>query len=145
VVPRRALHATPVPEADARTLRRDTDRGRSVGPGPVVRATARPLSRRAREGPPGLNGASESKSVWCPRNCGADLEGRAARLIDRCIRQAHFLVLETLQPFQFSAASRIPAATNGSLAEGRYFTAAEPVLLRGEPGTGKTILPSVSG
>jgi ATP-dependent 26S proteasome regulatory subunit len=31
------------------------------------------------------------------------------------------------------------------LAEERYFTAAEPVLLRGEPGTGKTILPSVSG
>jgi NMD protein affecting ribosome stability and mRNA decay len=37
--------------------------------------------------------------VWCPRNCGAEFEERAARLIDRCIRQAHFPVLETLQPF----------------------------------------------
>jgi DNA replication protein DnaC len=71
---------------------------------------------------------------------GAEVEERTRRLIDRRIQEAHFPVLKTLEEFSFAEAPTIPAATLGTLAEGAYLAAAEPVLFLGEPGTGKTHL-----
>jgi DNA replication protein DnaC len=70
----------------------------------------------------------------------AELEERERRTIERRIREAHLPKVKTLEDFDFSAASTIPAAQICELAEGGYIDRAEPVVLTGECGTGKTHL-----
>src|SRR6266699_2807145 len=56
---------------------------------------------------------------------------------------AHFVQLarlKTLEEFDFTQAREIPAAKIRELAEGGYIERAEPVVLMGECGTGKTRL-----
>ena len=48
--------------------------------------------------------------------------------------------MKTLEEFEFARAPQIPAAKIRELAEGGYITRAEPVVLIGECGTGKTHL-----
>jgi DNA replication protein DnaC len=64
----------------------------------------------------------------------AEVEERERRSIELRIKDAHLPRMKTLEEFDF-AQSRIR-----SLAEGGYLERSEPVLLVGEPGTGKTHL-----
>ena len=48
--------------------------------------------------------------------------------------------MKTLEEFEFAQSPHIPTARVRALAEGGYLERSEPVLLVGEPGTGKTNL-----
>ena len=48
--------------------------------------------------------------------------------------------MKTLEEFDFAQSPHIPASRIRTLAEGGYLQRSEPVLLVGEPGTGKTHL-----
>ena len=56
------------------------------------------------------------------------------------MHDAHLPRIKTLEEFDFNQASQIPAAKIRELAEGGYIERAEPVVLMGECGTGKTHL-----
>jgi DNA replication protein DnaC len=58
----------------------------------------------------------------------------------RSLRNAKLPRLKTLEEFDFNQARQIPAAKIRELAEGGYIERAEPVVLMGECGTGKTHL-----
>jgi len=64
------------------------------------------------------------------------IERRAAR----CIKEAGFPQVKTLESFDFGRAAHLPEVLIRQLADGRYIEAAEPVLFIGEPGTGKSHL-----
>jgi DNA replication protein DnaC len=70
----------------------------------------------------------------------AEVEERDRNVVARRIKEAHFPKLKTLEEFDFETASHIPASRVRKLAEGDYIGRAEPVLLLGETGTGKTHL-----
>ena len=70
----------------------------------------------------------------------AELEERERRTVERRIREAHLPKVKTLEDFNFSEAPTIPAAQIRELAGGSYIDRAEPVVLTGECGTGKTHL-----
>lgn len=70
----------------------------------------------------------------------AEVEDRERRSIHLRLKDAHLPRLKTLEEFDFTQSSQIPAARIRALAEGGYLERAEPVLLVGEPGTGKTHL-----
>lgn len=72
----------------------------------------------------------------------AELEEREDRLVERRIREAHLPRMKTLEEFDFAQAPKVPATQIRELAEGGYVERAEPVLLIGECGTGKTHLAS---
>ena len=69
----------------------------------------------------------------------AELEEREARAITRLLHDARLPRMKTLDGFEFDR-SGVSAAQLRTLAEGGYVTRAEPVLLVGEAGTGKTHL-----
>jgi DNA replication protein DnaC len=71
----------------------------------------------------------------------AELEERESRAITRLLNEARLPRVKTLEAFEF-AQSVVPAARILKLAEGEYVTNAEPVLLIGDVGTGKTHLAS---
>jgi DNA replication protein DnaC len=71
---------------------------------------------------------------------GAEVEERERNAVGRRIKDAHFPKLKTLEEFQFSEASHLPAAQVRKLAEGGYLSRSEPVIFLGEAGTGKTHL-----
>jgi DNA replication protein DnaC len=73
---------------------------------------------------------------------GAEIEERERRVVERRIREAHLPRMKTLDEFNFSQAPKVPVAQIRELAEGGYVERAEPVLLIGECGTGKTHLAS---
>ncbi|MGH9433959.1 MAG: IS21-like element helper ATPase IstB [Terriglobia bacterium] len=73
---------------------------------------------------------------------GAEIEERERRVVERRIREAHLPRMKTLDEFDFSQAPKVPVAQIRELAEGGYVERAEPVLLIGECGTGKTHLAS---
>ena len=56
------------------------------------------------------------------------------------LKDAHLPRIKTLEEFDFAQSPHIPATRIRALAEGSYLARAEPVLLIGEPGTGKTHL-----
>ena len=56
------------------------------------------------------------------------------------MKDAHLPRIKTLEEFDFAQSPHIPAARIRALAEGGYLERAEPVLLVGEPGTGKSHL-----
>ena len=69
----------------------------------------------------------------------AEMEERESRAITRLLHDARLPRMKTLEAFGFDR-SGVPAAQVRGLAEGDYITKAEPVLLIGEAGTGKTHL-----
>lgn len=71
----------------------------------------------------------------------AEVEDRERRAIELRMKDAHLPRMKTLEEFDFAQSPHIPASRIRALAEGGYLERAEPVLLVGEPGTGKVILP----
>jgi DNA replication protein DnaC len=71
---------------------------------------------------------------------GAEVEERERHTIERRIKEARLPRLKTLEEFDFAAAPHIPAPLIRELSEGTYLKRAEPVLLIGDSGTGKTHL-----
>src|ERR1700754_5347922 len=69
-----------------------------------------------------------------------ECEERDRHAIENRIRDAQLPRMKTLEEFDFAQSPQIPAARIRELAEGSYLERAEPVLLVGEPGTGKTHL-----
>ena len=70
----------------------------------------------------------------------AEMEERARNAISRRILEAHFPKVKTLEEFEFEKAAQVPAALIRNLSQGSYLKRAEPVVLLGETGTGKTHL-----
>jgi DNA replication protein DnaC len=70
----------------------------------------------------------------------AEIEEREKNTIGRRIKDARLPRVKTLEEFDFAQAPQIPAAKIRELAEGGYIDRAEPVLLIGDCGTGKTHL-----
>ena len=67
-------------------------------------------------------------------------EERDRHAIAHRLHDAKLPRMKTLEEFEFARAPQIPAAKVRELAEGGYITRAEPVVLIGECGTGKTHL-----
>src|SRR5271157_5288789 len=67
-------------------------------------------------------------------------EERDRHAIAHRLHEAKLPRMKTLEEFEFARAPQIPAAKIRELAEGGYITRAEPVVLIGECGTGKTHL-----
>jgi DNA replication protein DnaC len=70
----------------------------------------------------------------------AEIEERERNTIERRIREAHLPRVKTLEEFNFAQSPNITAAKMRDLAEGGYIERAEPVVLIGDCGTGKTHL-----
>jgi DNA replication protein DnaC len=71
---------------------------------------------------------------------GAEVEERDARRRERRIAEARFPRTKTLADFDLAAAPTIPPATLAALSALAWVTAGEPVVLIGDPGTGKSHL-----
>lgn len=69
-----------------------------------------------------------------------ELEERERHAIARRLKDARLPRLKTLDEFDFSQAPHIPASRVRDLADGGYLDRAEPVVLIGDCGTGKTHL-----
>jgi len=69
----------------------------------------------------------------------AEMEEREGRAIARLLHEAKLPRMKTLDAFEFDRSS-VSAAQLRTLAEGDYVAKAEPILLVGEAGTGKTHL-----
>jgi len=69
-----------------------------------------------------------------------ELEERERRTVERRIHDAYLPKVKTLEDFEFSQAPTISAGQIRELAEGGYIDRAEPVVLTGDCGTGKTHL-----
>lgn len=69
-----------------------------------------------------------------------ELEERERNTIARRIKDAHLPRMKTLEEFDFSKAPQIQATKIHELAQGGYIERAEPVILIGDCGTGKTHL-----
>src|SRR5256714_10115233 len=61
-----------------------------------------------------------------------------ASRIERAIANAHFPVLKELAEFDFSVVPDVPKPRILDLAQGGYMSRAEPIILLGNPGLGKT-------
>ena len=70
----------------------------------------------------------------------AEIEERERNTIDRRIKDARLPRVKTLEEFDFNQSPQVTAAKMRELAEGGYIERAEPVLLIGDCGTGKTHL-----
>src|SRR5436853_958712 len=70
----------------------------------------------------------------------AELEERERKAVERRIKDAHLPRFKTLDEFDFSQAVKVNAAQMQELAQGGYIERAEPVILIGDSGTGKTHL-----
>jgi DNA replication protein DnaC len=70
----------------------------------------------------------------------AELEERDSRRRERRIAEARFPRTKRLDDFDLSAAPTIPPATLAALASLGWLAVGEPVVLLGDPGTGKTHL-----
>jgi DNA replication protein DnaC len=69
-----------------------------------------------------------------------EAEERDRHAVQARIREARLPRMKTLEEFDFNQAPQIPAAKIRELAEGGYISRAEPIVLLGECGTGKTHL-----
>jgi DNA replication protein DnaC len=67
-----------------------------------------------------------------------EIEEREKNTIERRIKDARLPRVKTLEEFNFSQSPLVDAAKLRDLAEGGYIDRAEPVLLIGDCGTGKT-------
>ncbi|MBM4448772.1 MAG: AAA family ATPase [Chloroflexi bacterium] len=84
--------------------------------------------------------AKQSHTEYLEALLAAEIEERERRTVQRRIQEAHLPRMKTLEDFDFSQAPTISAAQIRDLAEGGYIDRAEPVVLIGECGTGKTHL-----
>jgi DNA replication protein DnaC len=73
---------------------------------------------------------------------GLEVEERERHVVERRLREAKLPRMKTLEEFDFSQSPRIAANELRQLAEGGYLQRAEPVVLIGDCGTGKTHLAS---
>ena len=69
-----------------------------------------------------------------------ELEERERNTIARRIKEAHLPRMKTLEEFDFTKAPQVSATQIQELAQGGYIERAEPVILIGDCGTGKTHL-----
>jgi DNA replication protein DnaC len=69
-----------------------------------------------------------------------ELEERERNTIVRRIKEAHLPRMKTLEEFDFTKAPQVSATQIQELAQGGYIERAEPVILIGDCGTGKTHL-----
>lgn len=70
--------------------------------------------------------------------CQAELAQRDANRVERCIAQARFPVLKELSQFDWSCVQGVSKTRVFELAQGGYLAHAEPILMIGNPGLGKT-------
>jgi DNA replication protein DnaC len=70
----------------------------------------------------------------------AEVEDRERRAIELRMKDARLPRMKTLAEFDLAQSLHIPASRIRALAEGGYLERAEPVLMVGEPGTGKSHL-----
>ncbi len=70
----------------------------------------------------------------------AEIEERERKTIERRIRDAHLPRIKTLEEFDFAQSPKVSAAQINDLAQGGYIERAEPIILIGDCGTGKTHL-----
>jgi DNA replication protein DnaC len=70
--------------------------------------------------------------------CEAELAQRDAHRVERCIAQARLPVLKELSQFDWSCVQGVSKTRVFELAQGGYITHAEPILMIGNPGLGKT-------
>lgn len=67
-----------------------------------------------------------------------EVNQRERHSIERALRQAHFPVIKELAEFDFAMVPSLAKGRVLELAQGGYLTKAEPVLMLGNPGLGKT-------
>ncbi len=84
--------------------------------------------------------SKESHPEYLEALLAAELEERERRTVERRIWEAHLPKVKTIEDFEFSVAPTISAAQIRELAECGYIDRAEPVVLTGDCGTGKTHL-----
>lgn len=84
--------------------------------------------------------ASQSHTSYLAALLAAEVEERERGTIERRLRDAKLPRMKTLDEFDFAAAPHIPATLVRELASGGYMARAEPVILIGDSGTGKTHL-----
>lgn len=70
----------------------------------------------------------------------AELEEREQRAIERRLREARLPRMKTLEEFDFSRTPELSPQLMRELSEGGYIERAEPIILIGDCGTGKTHL-----
>src|SRR5208282_5054358 len=70
----------------------------------------------------------------------AELEEREQRLIERRLREARLPRMKSLEEFDFARNPKVSAQQIHELARGDYIARAEPIILIGDSGTGKTHL-----
>jgi DNA replication protein DnaC len=70
--------------------------------------------------------------------CEAELAQRDAHRVERCIAQARLPVLKELSQFDWSCVQGVSKTRVFELAQGGYIAHAEPILMIGNPGLGKT-------
>jgi DNA replication protein DnaC len=70
--------------------------------------------------------------------CEAELAQRDANRVERCIAQAKLPVLKELSQFDWSCVQGVSKTRVFELAQGGYIAHAEPILMIGNPGLGKT-------
>jgi DNA replication protein DnaC len=70
--------------------------------------------------------------------CEAELAQRDTNRVERCIAQAKLPVLKELSQFDWSCVQGVSKTRVFELAQGGYIVHAEPILMIGNPGLGKT-------
>src|SRR5213594_3238868 len=70
--------------------------------------------------------------------CEAELAQRDANRVERCTAQARLPVLKELSQFDWSCVQGVAKTRVFELAQGGYIVHAEPILMIGNPGLGKT-------
>src|SRR5256886_9621878 len=70
--------------------------------------------------------------------CEAELAQRDTNRVERCIAQAKLPVLKELSQFDWSCVQGVAKTRVFELAQGGYIAHAEPILMIGNPGLGKT-------
>src|SRR6266567_2502547 len=74
-----------------------------------------------------------------------EMASREAHRIERAISQARFPVLKDLADFEWNAVPSVPKARILERAQGAYIPKAEPIILLGNPGLGKSHVASGLG
>lgn len=69
---------------------------------------------------------------------GGEVDERERHTVERRMKEARMPRMKTLDEFDFTASPHIPVKQVRELAEGGYMQRAEPVILIGDSGTGKT-------
>lgn len=69
-----------------------------------------------------------------------ELEERERNTVERRLREGRLPRMKTLDEFDFSQSPKVSPSQMQELATGGYIERAEPIILIGEPGTGKTHL-----